>query len=232
MALAVILDRKLIHLFKSGQRTLLLEPRGDEPGHAPPHHAGDRIPLVPRFGAPATCTLRVTRVTDIALGEIDDQDARALGYRDVDAWMAAWVEEHGLFNERARAWRAQVEVDPSEPSRVLPAQSGRPFGAAQLLPNALPGRPTLRGAGESPDPQAVAGYNRTAHASDHDRVEQLLTEREQISLSRRIELAEADALARGIRIYHLQRRIANDVKALEQLVYRAADRYASEETPA
>lgn len=227
----MILDRHNIHAFIAGERTLLLIPRGDEPGHAPPHHAGARIPLVPGFGRKATCTLLVTRVTDAALGDIDDEQARELGHRDVDEWMAAWVAEHGLFNESARVWRVRVRVDPTEPDRLLPATAGMK-GPRALQPHTSQQSIALRDAGERPDEHADAASRRHAHAVEHERVDQLLNERARLPLIERLRLAEADAEARGIRITTEQRAIARRIRVLEERVYAPADRYADAETPA
>jgi hypothetical protein len=225
----VILSREQIHLFVSGRRTLVLVPRGDEAGHEPPYHAGARVPLVPAVGRSATCSVLVERVTDVALGEIGDDDARELGYRDVDEWMASWVAEHGLFNESARAWRIQVAVDHSEPARLLRAASGQ-HGRRALLPYTRIASEAIPGAGEAPDEHAHAAGRRHAHAAEHERFQERLAAAARLPLATRIELARADAQARGIRITQELRALERRVRVLEERVYRPADRYADAET--
>ncbi|MEA2255573.1 MAG: hypothetical protein QOG35_1618 [Solirubrobacteraceae bacterium] len=222
----MILPREQIHLILRGQRTLLLVPRGDEPGGAPPYKAGRPIPLQTAATRPATCRVAVLRVTDVALGELDELDARALGVRDVDELRQAWAAEHGRWDAAARAWKLAIALDHAARPHMLVPQSGR-HGRRALLgyttdpAQAMPDEP------EAVDEHALAAGRRAAHQTEHDRFEQLLAQRERLDPVERLRLALADARARGTNIDRDLHVIAQRVKAIERRVYRPAERIAS-----
>jgi hypothetical protein len=214
----LVLAAEQIHLVVSGQRTALLVPRRAERGDRPPYRAGASIALQIGATRPARARVIVSRVTDIALGELDDGHARELGRRDLDELMAAWVDEHGLWNENARAWLVRVVVDRSAPRRLLHRDSSHGYTDDPRL--ALP-----------EEPEAVGEHDLERASIDASRAEQrryeaTLAERERLPEHERLRLIVDDARARGIDIDHGLWLVRKRIGALERQVLRPADRNA------
>jgi hypothetical protein len=210
----LFLPHDQIGLVLNGKRTLLLLPRGDEAGDRPPHHAGSTISLQPAPTESATCRVRVTRVTDVALGELDDDQARELGFRDRYGLQAAWIDEHGGWSSSDRAWLLKISVDPRAPARLLRRRAGYTTDPTMAIP----------GAGEAVDDFALAAHRRAAHARETERFEQLLEMRRRLPHDKRLTLVMADAAARDVSIDRELHVIGQRLDAMEARVYRPADR--------
>lgn len=227
----MVLDRAQIHLFIRGERDLLLMPRQPEQARAP-HQAGSTIALQPAPGREATCRVAVVRETDVALGELDDQDARRLGHRDLDDLMGSWVERHGLWNENARAWRLEVKVDPSAPPRFLRPQSRRIMVQGEdALQYTSDEREAMADEPEAVDDVALAASRRAAHDAEHTRFERLVAERRRLPLHERVRLALADAERLGVRCRSEHDLIARAIGDVERRVLRPVDRTRDEDVP-
>lgn len=214
----VVLPRQQIHLVVRGQRTALLIPRGEERGDRPPFHAGSTIALQPAPSRPATCRVAVSRVSDIALGELDDDQARELGHRDIYALQAAWYENGHQWDPAARAWLLRIAVDSAAAPRLLHRDSTH--GYTTRVHDALPDEP------EAVDDVRLAAGRRHAEKTERDRFEQLLAERRGLPAPDRLRLALDDARARGIDIEADPdaRKIVLRIADFERKVYRPAER--------
>lgn len=73
-----------------------------------------RKPDPGRKVGPARHRATVTRVREVRLGELADQDARRLGHADLDELMAWWVRTNGLWNEQSPVWVVHIRHDPDE----------------------------------------------------------------------------------------------------------------------
>jgi hypothetical protein len=88
-----------------------------------------------------------------------------------------------------------------------------------------------RDAGEVVDETTLAGFRRNAHATEHDRLERLLAERQRLQVHERMRLLVADAAARGVELdsHPTMRLIRRKLQDLEGEVHKAPDRYADAE---
>lgn len=213
---ALVLSAEQIHLVVRGQRTALLVPRRGERGDRPPHRAGSAIALQVGVTRPARARVLVSRITDIALGELDDDQARQLGHRDLDELMAAWVDEHGQWNENARAWLLRVALDRSAQRRLLHRDSTHGYTDDPRL--ALPEEPEAVGEHDLERASISAAH------TEQTRFEALLADRERRPEPERLQRAIDDARARGIDIDHALWLLRKRLTALERQVYRPADR--------
>lgn len=213
---ALVLSAEQIHLVVRGQRTALLVPRRAERGDRPPYRAGSAIALQVGATRPARARVVVSRITDIALSELDDDQARELGHTDLDDLMAAWVAERGEWNENARAWLLRITPDTAAPARLLHRDSSKgytvhPHEALQEEPEAV-------------DEHALERASISAGRTEQERFAAQLAERAQLPEVERLQLAIDDARARGVDIEHALWLIRKRLTALERLVYRPADR--------
>lgn len=223
LARPVVLPRAQIHLIRTGQRSLLLIPRGAEAGQDPPHRAGTTIALQPAHNRRATIRVAVARVSDVALRDLDEFHARELGCRSLDELMARWVEEHGLWNENDRAWLIAIAVDVARPSNLLVPQAGR-HGLRALQGYTNDPRMAMRDEPEAVDEQVLAGGYRAADRREHDAFEERLAERRQLDVGTRLALLRQDATARGAEIDRDIRAIERCLDAAEERVYRPVER--------
>lgn len=226
----MVLPREQIHLFLRGQRTLLLVPRRDERADRAPYPAGGKIALQPAASRPATCRVLVARVTDVALGELDDDQAHELGRRDLDELMAAWVAEHDLWNENARAWLMRVIVDTAARPRLLHRDSTKGSVEAGAGYTTSP-HEALSDEPEAVDDVALAIARRAAERTERTRYERLLEARRAMPADlahERLRMAMADARARGIDIVQdaEARKLLTLLGSFERKVYRPANRTA------
>lgn len=213
----MILPRDQIGRLLAGKRDLvLLASCGDA---APPHRAGSVVAVQPAATKRATCRVHVTRVTDIALRDLDDDRARRLGHVDLDALMASWVAEHGAWNENARAWLLAVAVD-SEACEVFLARSTSQ--AYTTSPSMAVRESPQEGPVVALGPADLAAVSRSAHASARERYEQLLRERSRLPVAERLRRLTVDAELRGAQLGRDERVIEECVRAMERRVYRPA----------
>jgi hypothetical protein len=214
----LVLPRQQIHLVVRGERTALLVPRGEEAGERPPFHAGATIALQPAPSRPATCRVAVSRVTDIALGELDDDLARALGQRDIYALQAEWYNDGHQWDPAGRAWLVRIALDAAAAPRLLHRDSTH--GYTSRVHDALPDEP------EAVDDVRLAAGRRHAEKTERDRFEELLAQRRELPAPDRLRLALDDARARGIDVEADPdaRKIVLRIADLERKVYRPADR--------
>lgn len=226
MGSPVVIGREQIHLFVRGRASLLLVPRGPEAGDRPPHRVGSRIALQPKHNRPATLHVQVTRVTDIALGELGDGDAHQLGHRDLDELREAWTERHGEWRDDARAWRLVVALDPSEDTRFLPSQAGAHGIRALMSYTSESLTAPLDDAGEAVDEFTDAANARAAADLEEQRFEQLLAARRTLPLDERLRRVLDDAATRGVNLDSTVRLITRKISDAEERVYRPADRHA------
>jgi hypothetical protein len=209
------LPRDQLALVRDGKRTLLIIPRRG-PGHEPPYPVGARIALARAFGRPAVCRVVVTRVSDVAVGELDELAARGLGHADLASFRAWWRERHGDDLE-ARAWLLKVHLDLCEPPRLLRRRGGYTSDPSLAVDDA----------GEAVDDYALAGNTRAAQHVEERRVDDLLAHRAKRQPYDRLAMVMGDAEARGIDIARPLHVVVQRIEQMEQLVYRAADRTAN-----
>jgi|1186.fasta_scaffold08126_3 hypothetical protein len=212
----LVLSAEQIHLVVRGQRTALLVPRREARGDRPPYRAGSAIALQVGATRPARARVVVSRITDIALGELDDDQARDLGRRDLDDLMAAWVAERGQWNENARAWLLRVAPDNSARRRLLHRDSTHGYTDDPRL--SLPEEPEAVGEHE------LERASIAAARTEQQRFEQTLAENAQLPDGERLARAIADARTRGVDIEHALWLLRKRLVAIERLVYRPADR--------
>jgi hypothetical protein len=155
----MIIPNDLITRLTVGQIDLHLEPAADA---RPPYRCGATVAVQPAHNRPARCRAQIVRVTDVALRDLDDQHAKRLGHRDLERLMLAWVDEHGLWNENARAWLVQIVVDRSEAPRLLMPEVGRALGYA---------KPASRGQLDREHDPANRGYGQDDHRAMRDEPE-------------------------------------------------------------
>lgn len=147
-----------------------------------------------------------------------------------DAGLLARRETH----KRKELWRATDRgrglLVAHEP-RFLHARSyrgegidGDPAGAGYTRDPAQAMHPD---AGEAVDDVALAAGRRAAHHSEQERFEQLLAQRQRMPVLERLRLAQADAERRAVPIDRQMHVIKQRVRAIEELVYRPADRIAT-----
>lgn len=220
----MILSRRQIGLVLAGRRDLLLLPRVDG-GPRPPHGAGASVALQPGATKRATCRVQVARVTDIALGELGEEEARRLGERDLEALMVAWVAERGLWNENDRAWLLTVVVDPSARPVFLARRPRSTNGSEDGV--AARGythdeRLALSDEPEAVHPDVLHDLQRSAHETARSRYEGLLRERSRMPVEERLRLVMADADLRGVQFGRDVRVVEDCVRSMERRVYRPA----------
>lgn len=220
----MILPRDQIGRVLAGHRDLLLLPRRGD-GARPPHAAGATVALQSAATKRATCRVLVSRVTDVALRELGDEEARRLGHRDLDALMAWWVAEYGAFNENVRVWLLAVCVDQSALPTFL-ARRPRVTSAAEDSPAAR-GYTHDERLADPDEPEAVPPdellvLQRSAHEAARERYEGLLRERSRMPVADRLRLVTAAAEAKGVALGRDERVVEECVRAMERRVYRPA----------
>jgi hypothetical protein len=226
----VILDRPQIRFLLSEERSLVIRPRGAGTGRLP-YAIGQRVPLHTRIGAPAIGRVRVVRIDDVALGELDDADAQLVGCRDLDELAAAWIDQHGRWDESARVWRVEVRPDLQERPRLLTSTAGRHGLRALQQYTSAPGA-AMADEPEAVDDDTLAGFRRAAQRTEHDRFEQLLAQRRRLEPEERLRLVRADAARRRIDIDRTMRVVVRRLDALEEIVYSPVDRVRDAERTA
>jgi hypothetical protein len=207
----VVLSRQQLARVRDGTCTAVLVAH-DGPSYA----RGATIALQPAAARPAVLRVVAVEVREIALREIDDDQARALGHDDVDALMGFWVEEHGLWNEQATATLVRFEVDRSAPGRFLHRDSSRGYTADRFM--AMLGEP------EAVDDDTLALARRAAQRAEQARVERLLEQRRSLPEGQRLNLVLRDAAARGVELGGSLHAVRKRIEALEHKTYRAVDR--------
>jgi hypothetical protein len=215
----VLLPPDQIGLIRAGQRTLVIVPRGDEAGDRPPYPVGARIPLHRGVGVRAAATVIVTRVSDVAVDELDDHDARGLGFGDVGEFRRAWRAQHG-DELGARAWIMRITCAPRrEAPRLLRRKLGYTTNPTAAVPEA----------GEAVDVHVNAGYGRAAEKLERGRVAEMLEQRKALQPYNRLAMVIGEADARGIDINRHMFIVLQRIESMEQLVHRVADRTANED---
>lgn len=221
----LVLPPKQIGLVLRGERTALLVPHGDERGDRPPFRAGSTIALQAAPSRAATCRVAVTRVTDITLGELDDDVARDLGRRDIYDLQAAWHTDGQQWDPASLAWLLRITVDTAAEPRYLHRDSSR--GCSEYGS----GYTTRRHEALEDEPEAVDDVRldiarRHAERTERDRFEELLTDRRRLAAPDRLRLVLDDARARGVDIENDPdaRKIVLRIADLERKIYRPAER--------
>jgi hypothetical protein len=194
-----------------GRRTMLLEPLTH--GTAPPYRAGTHH-AVHRDEAtltPARCRVHIARTTDIALGELDDTHAHALGHRDRYALMAHWTDNVQPWDPETRAWLITFRLDTTEPPRLLHRRSEKGYTTNRR--DALPDEP------EAIPANTLDLYAQRAQRADADRVDEILTDRARLPINDRLKLAIRDAEARGAVIDKPLRVITERIAEIERAAH-------------
>lgn len=221
---SLIVPGEQIHLIARGRCRALLVPRGAEPGDVPPYRVGARVALQRAASEPARGWVNILRVTDVALGELDDDQARELGHRDVYALQAAWLERGVPWDSRARAWMLRIEHDDAAPSRLLHRDSLHGYTDDPRL--------ALRGEPEAVDDFTLAARQRAAHRAEVEAYEQLRAGRARMPLDERLALVLRDADARGVAVGAQRAAIVKQLDIMERRTYSPADRTADAEVRA
>lgn len=217
----LILPAEQIHLIARGRCTLLLIARGDEPGEAPPYRAGARVALQRAASEPARGWVHVNRSTDVALGELDDDQAHDLGHRDIYALQSAWRERGQRWDPQTRAWLLHIEHDDAAPSRLLHRDSSHGYTEDPQL--------ALREEPEAVDDFVLAAQQRAAHHAEQEAFERLLTHRSEMPLDERLALALRDSVTRGVAVGGPRAAIVKQLVVMERRIYSPANRDADAE---
>jgi hypothetical protein len=73
-------------------------------GDKPRCRVGQPLAVQPGRGQKAVCRVLVTEVSRARLGEMTDEDGRAEGYNDLQAFRAVWERMHGSWDPEAAVW--------------------------------------------------------------------------------------------------------------------------------
>ena len=131
-----------------------------------------------------------------------------------------------MHRKRGRLWKATERghgLLATESQLFLHRRAHRPYtdDPAQAASDA----------GEVVDANTLAGFRRSAHATEHAQLEHLLAERQRLPLHERVRLLAGDAAARGVDLDAdpAMRLIRRKIADLEKQVHKAPDRYADAE---
>lgn len=212
----LVISREQIHLVLRRQRTRLIAPcaSADE---IPTVGRGTVIALQPAAGRPATCRVTVLDTPQrILLGELDDEHARALGRRDIEDLMEAWVAAHGLWNENALAWLIPIAIDHSARSRFLHRDSVKAYTSSPAE--------ALRGEKEAVDDGELERASLAADRAEKQRFASDLARQRALPAPERLQRAIDDAQSRGANVDHALFLVGKQLDALDRIVYAPADR--------
>lgn len=211
----VVLPAELIHLIARERVTLLLLPRGDDPSDGSQYRVGSRIGLQRHHQETARAWVHILARELVELGQVNDDQALALGHRDRYALQAAWNEARP-WRATDQAWMLRIQHDPSAPSRMLHRDSSHGYTDDPRL--ALPEEP------EAVDDFVLAARGRAAHDREHADYEQERKRRRALPLDEQLRLALRDCEARGVPVGGPRNAIAKQIEKLERRALEPADR--------
>jgi hypothetical protein len=215
----VILPASQIAMVRKGRTARCLIPAGSA-YPKPPVAVNTRVGLRDSVRVPVRAEAHVVGARDVLLGSLGDDDARDLGFRDLDGLMLGWTAAYGPWNENARGWVVELR-DQSEEPRMLHRVVRLGYTANPAM--AAPGEP------EALQPDELAALTQSAGRRETARSDRLLVKRRNESLEDRLRLVLAEARQRGVMLGSDLRVVANAVGRMEHRVHRPVDRSTSAE---